>query len=84
MKKEIDAYLLKELHRELSDIEQYDVDPRVRFVYAKALELYWTLSRLLGLSRLHDGRWRAPDAAKAQALRTRLQGAIPPPPAHNR
>ena len=84
MKKEIDAYLLKELHRELSDIEQYDVDPRIRRVYAKALELYWTLSRVLGLSRLHDGRWRAPDAAKAQALRTRLQVAIPPPAAHNR
>jgi len=79
MKEKIDAYLLKELHRELSDIEQYDVDPRIRLVYAKALEFYWTLSRLLGLGRLHDGRWRAPDAAKAQALRTRLEGEIPRP-----
>ncbi len=84
MKEKIDAYLLRDLHRELSDIEQYDVDPRIRFVYDKALELYWTLSRLLGLSRLHDGRWRAPSAAQAQALRTRLEGAIPPPAAHNR
>ncbi len=84
MKEKIDAYLLKEMHRELSDLEQYDVDPRIRFVYDKALELYWTLSRLLGLSRLHDGRWRAPSAAKAETLRTRLDGAIPPPAAHNR
>lgn len=79
MKEKIDAYLLKELHRELSDIEQYDVDPRVRFLYAKALELYWTLSRLIGFGRLHDGRWRAPDPAKARALRTPLEGEIPPP-----
>lgn len=79
MKEKIDGYLLKELHRELSDIEQYDVDPRIRFLYAKALELYWTVSRLIGFGRLHDGRWRAPDPAKAQALRTPLEGEIPPP-----
>lgn len=84
MKEKIDAYLLQELHRELSDIEQYDIDPRIRSVYAKALELYWTLSRLLGLGRLHDGRWRTPNPAKAQALRTRLEGAIPPPAERNR
>jgi len=79
MKEKIDAYLLNELHRELSDIEQYDVDPRIRFLYGKALELYWTLSRLIGFGRLHDGRWRAPDPAKAQALRTPLEGEIPLP-----
>ncbi len=84
MKEKIDAYLLKELHRELSDIEQYDVDPRTRFIYGKALEFYWTLSRLFGLGRLHDGRWRKPDAVKAQALRTRLEGDIPAPAARNR
>ncbi|HEY8125094.1 MAG TPA: glycosyltransferase family 1 protein [Methylocystis sp.] len=84
MKEKVDAYLLEELHRELSDIEQYDVDPRTRFIYGKALEFYWTLSRLLGQSRLHDGRWRPPSAAQAQALRTHLEGAIPPPATHNR
>ncbi|MBI5011604.1 MAG: glycosyltransferase family 1 protein, partial [Methylocystis sp.] len=84
MKEKIDAYLLKELHRELSDIEQYDVDPRTRFIYGKALEFYWTLSRLFGLGRLHDGRWRKPDAVKAQALRTRLEGDIQAPAARKR
>ena len=84
MKEKIEAYLLEEMHRELSDIEQYDVDPRTRFIYGKALEFYWTLSRLFGLGRLHDGRWRKPDAVKAQALRTRLEGDIPAPAARNR
>lgn len=84
MKEKIEAYLLEEMHRELSDIEQYDVDPRTRFIYGKALELYWTLSRFFGLGRLHDGRWRKPDAVKAQALRTRLEGDIPAPAARNR
>ncbi|MGJ0396276.1 MAG: glycosyltransferase family 4 protein [Methylocystis sp.] len=84
MKEKIDAYLLKDLNRELCDFEQYDADPRTRFIYGKAVELYWTLSRLFGLGRLHDGRWRAPDAAKAQALRTRLDGEIPVPQARNR
>ncbi|MGD9540555.1 glycosyltransferase family 4 protein [Methylocystis sp.] len=84
MKAKIDAYLLKELNRELCDLEQYDVDPRTRYFHGKALELYWTLSRVLGLGRLHDGRWRTPDPAKAQALRTRLEGDIPAPAERNR
>jgi alpha-1,2-rhamnosyltransferase len=84
MKEKIDAYLLEELHRELSDFEQYDVDPRTRFIYGKALEFYWTLSRLFGLGRLHDGRWREPDAVKAQSLRTPLEGDVPVPAARNR
>lgn len=84
MKEKIEAYLLEELRRELGEIEQYDVDPRTRFLYAKALEFYWTLSRFLGFGRLHDGRWRKPDAAKAQALRTTLDGDIPAPATQNR
>ncbi|MBI1980625.1 MAG: glycosyltransferase family 4 protein, partial [Methylocystis sp.] len=84
MKEMIDAYLLKELNRELCDFEQHDVDPRTRFIYGKALELYWTLSRLFGLGRLHDGRWRTPNPAKAQALRTPLDGEIPVPAKRNR
>jgi len=84
MKEEIDAYLLKELHSELSDFEQYDVDPRTRFIYGKAQEFYWTLSRLLGLGRLHDGRWRTPDPGKAQTLRTQIEGEIPAPAERNR
>lgn len=84
MKEKIDAYLLEELHRELSEIEQYDVDDRTRFLYAKALEFYWTLSRLLGYGRVHDGRWRRPNAAKAQALRTPLTGDIPAPAQRDR
>ncbi len=84
MKEKIDAYLLEELHRELSEIEQYDVDARTRFLYAKALEFYWTLFRLLGFGRLHDGRWRKPDMVKAQSLRPPLEGDIPAPAARNR
>jgi glycosyltransferase involved in cell wall biosynthesis len=84
MKEKIEAYLLEEMHRELSEFEQYDVDPRIRFIYGKALEFYWTLSRFFGLGRLHDGRWREPDAVQAQALRTRLEGDIPAPAARNR
>ena len=84
MKEKIEAYLLEEMHRELSEFEQYDVDPRTRFIYGKALEFYWTLSRFFGLGRLHDGRWREPDAVQAQALRTRLEGDIPAPAARNR
>jgi alpha-1,2-rhamnosyltransferase len=84
MKEKIDAYLLEEMHRELSDFEQYDVDPRTRLIYGKAQEFYWTLSRFFGLGRLHDGRWREPDAIKAQSLRTPLEGDIPAPAARNR
>jgi alpha-1,2-rhamnosyltransferase len=84
MKEKIDAYLLDELQRELGEFEQYDVDVRTRLIYGKARELYWTLSRLLGLGRIHDGRWRKPDAARAQALRTSLEGEIPLPAKRDR
>lgn len=84
MKGKIEAYLLEELYRELNELDQHDVDAWTRFVYAKALELYWTLSRLMGFGRLHDGRWRRPDAAKAQALRTTLEGDIPAPATQDR
>lgn len=78
-KEKIDAFLRAEL-----DKEQALTDPRVRFLAGKARELYWTLSRLVGLSRLHDGRWRRPGQAEAESLRPVLDGDIPAPPEQGR
>jgi len=78
-KERIEAFLRAELDKELAL-----TDPRVRFIAARAQELYWTLSRLLGLSRLHDGRWRKPSDAKARSLRPVLEGEIPPPASKGR
>lgn len=75
----IDAYLRAELAR-----EQTAVDPTLGFLGLKARELYWTLTRLLGLSRLHDGQWRKPSEADALKLCEALSGDIPAPPARTR
>ena len=71
----IDAYLRAELEH-----ERAAVDPRVAFLTGKAREFYWTLSRLAGLERLHDGKWRTPGAEEAAKLREGLNGDIPAPP----
>ena len=73
----IDAYLRAELAR-----EEPTVDPRLGFLGLKAREFYWTLTRLLGLSRLHDGQWRKPSEAEALKLCETLSGDIPAPPPH--
>jgi len=78
-REKIDAFLRAELDKELAL-----TDPRVRFIAARARELYWTLSRAVGLSRLHDGRWRKPDEAEAETLRPVLDGEISAPPSQGR
>ena len=75
----IDAYLRAELAR-----EEPAVDPRLGFLGLKARELYWTLTRLLGFSHLHDGQWRKPSEADALKLCEALSGDIPAPPQHAR
>jgi glycosyltransferase involved in cell wall biosynthesis len=75
----IDAYLRAELAR-----EERVVDPRLRFVGLKAKELYWTFTRFLGLSHLHDGKWRKPPDEEALKLCETLVGDIPVPPPQGR
>lgn len=78
-KDEINAWLRAALNNERAS------DPAVlRYLADRARELYWTLSRLVGLSRLHDGQWRAPAAAVAENMRPMLADDIPPPPPRGR
>ncbi len=75
----IDAYLRRDAEREFKA-----VDPRLRFIAEKAQEFYWTVSRLLGLERLHDGKWRTPSQTEAHALRETLETDAPAPPEKGR
>lgn len=45
-KSSIDSFLLSEIHAELCERDEGRVDDRTKFVYDKARELYWTISRL--------------------------------------
>lgn len=83
-KRKIDSYLLEQLTRELDEWNTNDVDRYTRFVYARAKEFYWTVTRLVGLGHLHDGSWRKPNAAKSASLRPALSGDIPTPRASRR
>jgi glycosyltransferase involved in cell wall biosynthesis len=76
---QIEAYLLHEMKAEIDELARSEVDDFTKFVYARAREFYWTLTRLLGLGRLHDGVWRKPSGEKATAWRTALTGDIPAP-----
>jgi alpha-1,2-rhamnosyltransferase len=76
---QIEAYLLQEMKAEIDELALSEVDDFTKFVYARARELYWTLTRQLGLGRLHDGVWRKPGGEKAIARRTALTGDIPAP-----
>lgn len=80
----IASHLLAETNLELDELVKYDVDKYTKFLYVKAREFYWTASRLLGLAHWHDGSWRKPAADAADALRPRLTGDIPAPPASRR
>ena len=71
----IEAYLRAEQAR-----EDEAVDPALGYLALKTREFYWTLTRLLGLSHLHDGQWRRPSDADARRLRETLTGDIPAPP----
>ncbi|WP_018265119.1 glycosyltransferase family 4 protein [Methylosinus sp. LW4] len=80
----IEAYLLQEMKAEIDELARSEVDDATKFFYARAREFYWTVTRLLGLGRLHDGVWRKPSDDKASAWRTALAGDIPPPATHAR
>jgi alpha-1,2-rhamnosyltransferase len=54
----IAAYLAKEAHDDFCDRRTYELDPASRFLYVKLKELYWSVTRLAGLARLHDGSRR--------------------------
>lgn len=56
----------------------------VRYIAERAREFYWTLSSLIGLSRLHDGQWRAPPPQVAENMRPILAEDIPPSPSRGR
>ncbi|PWB82076.1 MAG: glycosyltransferase family 1 protein [Methylocystaceae bacterium] len=83
-KRKIDSYLLAQLGLELDELARGDVDEHTKFIYARAREFYWSVTRLLGLGHLHDGSWRKPSAVRAASLRPELAGAIPAPPARRR
>ncbi len=78
------SHLLAETKLELDELVKYDVDQYTKFLYVKAREFYWTVSRLFGLAHLHDGAWRKPGAAEAHLSRPPLTGDIPAPPATRR
>ena len=73
-KTKIEAFLREELAR-----EHRQEHPLFIYLKSKAQEFFWTLSRIFGFSHWHDGRWRAPDAQQAAALRSDLLGDIPAP-----
>ncbi|WP_159727429.1 glycosyltransferase family 1 protein [Methylosinus sp. Ce-a6] len=75
----IEAFLLKEMKAEIDELAREEVDDYTKFLYARAREFYWTVTRLLGLGRLHDGLWRKPSAEKASAWRIALTGDIASP-----
>ncbi len=75
----IEAYLRAEQAR-----EDGAVDPGLKFLAQKVREFYWTFTRLLGLSHLHDGQWRTPSEADALKLCETLCGEIPAPPTRAR
>jgi glycosyltransferase involved in cell wall biosynthesis len=51
----INAYLVDSLSRE---IESHPVDPYTRYIYDRAREFYWTVSRALRYVRSQIDRWR--------------------------
>lgn len=71
----IEAYLRAEEAREAADGH-----PLLDNLALRIREFYWTVTRLLGLSHLHDGQWRSPSDADAERLRETLSGDIPAPP----
>ncbi|WP_051949580.1 glycosyltransferase family 1 protein [Methylosinus sp. PW1] len=56
----IAAYLAREALEDFRDRTTYELDPVSRFLYVRAKEFYWTLTRLAGLAHLHDGAYRRP------------------------
>lgn len=70
----IEAFLRAELDR-----EHRQNNPLFSYLKSKARELYWTLSRVLGFSHWHDGRWLALDPHQASSLRSDLFADIPAP-----
>ena len=70
----IEAFLRAELDR-----EHRQNNPLFSYLKSKVRELYWTLSRVLGFSHWHDGRWLAPDPHQASSLRSDLFADIPAP-----
>ena len=77
-------YLEQEYVAEMEEHARSDVDKHTKYFYTKAREFYWTLTRLLGLGRLHDGAWREPSKDAADKLRTALSGELPAPAASGR
>ena len=75
----IEAFLRKELAR-----ENRHRKPVFVFLTSKIQELYWTITKLIGLERLHDGRWRTPHPTEAETLRQDFIGDAPMPPANER
>ncbi|WP_166144556.1 glycosyltransferase family 1 protein [Methylosinus sp. RM1] len=76
---QIEAYLLREMKAEIDELARSEVDDVTKFLYARAREFYWTVTRVVGLGRLHDGVWRKPGGDAARAWRTALSGDIPAP-----
>jgi glycosyltransferase involved in cell wall biosynthesis len=83
-REKIDAYLLDELYKEICERDKDEVDQYTRFVYKKARELYWTLSRRFGAGHLHDGSWRVRNQKAATLARPILDADIPSQMAHPR
>ncbi len=80
--KECDAvfrYLEREYVYEIEEYTKYDVDKYSIFLYTKALELYWTLTRLLGADRWRRPAWREPNPRESEKLRVSLKGEIAAP-----
>ncbi len=55
----VERYFLEKFYQELFFLQESKKESVADFVRARSLELFWTITRLAGLGRLHDGRWRS-------------------------
>ncbi|MFO1102258.1 MAG: glycosyltransferase family 1 protein [Methylocystis sp.] len=52
-------YFLEKLYRELFFQQEPRKNRLAEYIRTRLLELLWTITRLMGLGFLHDGRWRS-------------------------
>lgn len=73
---EVERYFLEKLYQELFFQQEPRRNRLGEFFRTRLLELFWTITRLMGLSFLHDGRWRS-ERRLRQALAERPLLPVP-------
>lgn len=72
----VEHYFLEKLYQELFFRKEPKRNRHRDLIWTRALELFWTITRSMGLSFLHDGRWRSEQRLR-QALANRPTLAAP-------